>query len=873
MTIKFSIKLIAFLITLFSSALSMGQYNPIADSLAVVKVGATVRFTVLTSRMIRLEWNSKGNFTNNASFLVVNRNLKTPPYKIFEEDGWQIVETDSLKLRYKKNTGKFNAKNLSIQLKFEDKTTWFPGLKQKQNLKGTIRTLDRCDGDSNVMQKKLINLENGILARDGWTFFDDSQNFLLDNSEWSWITERKDTTGLDWYFIGYGHDYKRALYDFALIAGKEPLPPRYTFGFWWSRYWSYSDNELRNVVNQFERYNILPDVLVLDMDWHNTDSIGSSPDEFGQRKWWTGWTWNSRLFPDPGKFLQWMHNKKIKTTLNLHPASGIAPFETQYSAFAGKMKFDTAGKRNIPFEGSNKAFMQTLFDVVLRPMEKQGIDFWWLDWQQWLEDKKVKKLQNTWWLNYTFFTDMEMNRDTRPILYHRWGGLGNHRYQVGFSGDVIISWKSLEFQPYFTNTASNVLYGYYSHDIGGHTYGKQGIAIDPELQTRWVQYGVLNPIFRIHSSKNPLLNKEPWIFRGDYFDAQYNAIKLRYMLAPYIYTMARYAYDTGISLCRPMYYDYPQKAEAYQFDRQYLFGNDILVAPIGTPAVNNFSSVKVWLPEGNDWYEWHTGTLLQGGQMVDRKFSIDEYPIYLKAGAVIPMYTNSTNNLDTNPVDIKLGIFPGAAGTATLYEDNGNDQQYSTQFGKTRFQTQINRDSSLTVTIYPVKGQFPGMNQKRNYEIVLYGSSMPARVIVNGHLLAYTGNYQERGWQYEGDQLNARIFIQDVNIKDKHQVHIAYRKNAVPGIHDGMIEKMKRLSVVLKKMKEREPNLVIPHLLGKAEETNRLLEYQPEKFEALILDFQRIYRNIPAILNELKLDQDTKNWIFEYLNILPLNKN
>lgn len=866
-------RLIALFITLFGSISSMAQYSPIADGRAVVKVGGTVRFTVLTPRMIRMEWNSKGQFTNEASFLVVNRNLKTPSYKVFDENGWQVVETDSLKLRYKKNTGKFNAGNLSVQLKFGDKITWFPGLKQKQNLKGTIRTLDRCDGDSNVMKKQLVKLENGILARDGWTLFDDSKNFLLDDSEWPWVAGRQDTTGLDWYFMGYGQDYKRALYDFTLIAGKEPLPPRYAFGFWWSRYWSYSDNELRDVVSRFERYNIAPDVLVLDMDWHNTDSIGSAPDEFGQRKWWTGWTWNSRLFPDPGKFLQWIHNKKIKTTLNLHPASGIAPFEAQYSDFARAVNFDTTGRRNIPFEGSDKKFMQTLFDVVLRPMEKQGVDFWWLDWQQWLEDKKIKGLQNTWWLNYTFFTNMERNRDTRPLLYHRWGGLGNHRYQVGFSGDVIISWKSLEFQPYFTNTASNVLYGYYSHDIGGHTYGRQGIAIDPELQTRWVQYGVLSPVFRIHSSKNPLLNKEPWAFRGDYFDAQYNAIKLRYMLAPYIYTMARYAYDTGISLCRPMYYDYPQKEEAYQFSRQYLFGNDMLVAPIGSPMVNGFSTIKVWLPGGSDWYEWHTGTLLKGGQVLDREFSIDEYPIYLKAGAIIPMYTGGVNNLHTNSADIKLGIFPGATGTATLYEDDGNDQRYATQYGSTGFQTKINSDSSLTITIDPVRGQFPGMNQKRNYEIVLFGSSMPVSVAVNGHSLAHNNNYTERGWQYQGDQLASRVFIRDVNTREKCQVHISYQKSAVPGIHDGMIEKMKRLSVVLKKMKEWQPNLVIPHLLGKAEETNRLLGYQPENFKSLLIDFQTIYNNLPVILNELQLDQDTKRWIFKYLNILPNDKN
>ena len=114
--------------------------------------------------------------------------------------------------------------------------------------------------------------------------------------------------------------------------------------------------------------------------------------------------------------------------------------------------------------------MRNLFDVVLTPMENWGVDFWWLDWQQWLNDKKVEGLSNTWWINYVFFTHMERNSNRRALLYHRWGGLGNHRYQIGFSGDAIISWNTLDFQPYFTSCASNVLYGYWSHDIGGQDF-------------------------------------------------------------------------------------------------------------------------------------------------------------------------------------------------------------------------------------------------------------------------------------------------------------------------------------------------------------------------------------------------------------------
>ncbi|TZF81915.1 DUF5110 domain-containing protein [Pedobacter sp. BS3] len=840
------------------------QYNPVADPAAIVKASANVRFTVLTPQLIRMEWNEKGIFNDHASFLVVNRKLPVPAYHTRTESHWFILETSGLELRYKLNSGKFDSSNLSISLKPGRKIKWVPGMVQQQNLKGTARTLDRFDGDSNVVKKQRLKLEDGVLARDGWTLFDDSKNFLLDESDWPWVMERKDKNGLDWYFLGYKSDYKQALYDYTQIAGKEPLPPRYAFGYWWSRYWSYSDNELRDVVNHFERYDIPLDVLVLDMDWHNTDSIHARPDEFGQRKWWTGWTWNKRLFPDPEKFLQWAHGKKIKTTLNLHPASGIAPFESQYSAFARRMNFDTTSRRNIPFEGSNKKFMQTLFDVVLRPMEKQGVDFWWLDWQQWLEDKKIKGLQNTWWLNYAFFTDMEKNRDTRPILYHRWGGLGNHRYQVGLSGDVIISWKSLEYQPYFTNTASNVLYGYWSHDIGGHTYGKQGIGIDPELQTRWVQYGALNPIFRTHSSKNPLLTKEPWSFKGAFFDAQYDAIKLRYMLLPYIYTMARYAYDTGISLCRPMYYDYPKKEEAYQFDRQYMFGNDILVAPIGSPMVNGFSTVNVWLPEGNDWYEWPTGTLLKGGQIVQREFSIDEYPIYIKAGALIPMYGDEVKNLSSNPDRIKLGIFPGSAGSARMYEDAGNNKDYASQYAYTNFTSTVLPDGSLQVVIEPVKGTYAGMKPKRNYLLSFYGYAVPERVTVNGEEFTYQDT-AAKGWHYNSTEMSANISIPGVAINKKTIIKLNFGLNTGLSVNNGLKEKFKRLSRVTTELKNKDANIVIPVTIGNLEETNRRLEYNPEQFKQIIRQFNADFPKIPETLKSLGLDKATETWCLSYL--------
>ena len=153
--------------------------------------------------------------------------------------------------------------------------------------------------------------------------------------------------------------------------------------------------------------------------------------------------------------------------------------------------------------------------------------------------------------------------------------------------------------------------------MGGHMGAH---SIDPEMYIRWMQFGAFSPILRTHSTKDAGLNKEPWVFADKERDIIRDIIKQRYSLAPYIYTMARHAYDTGVSLCRPMYYDYPDTKEAYSNRNEYMFGDNFLVYPITKPMNNGVSEQNVWLPAGCDWYELSSGTMLKGGQNVERRF-------------------------------------------------------------------------------------------------------------------------------------------------------------------------------------------------------------------------------------------------------------
>lgn len=812
--------------------------NPVANSSAVVKSGE-VRFTILTSRMIRMEWSANKIFEDRASQVFINRNLSVPKFTIDDQSDLLVIKTDYLTLQYKKNSGKFTPDNLSITFMLNgNSVAWKPGMKDSLNLKGTTRTLDGTNGEKDV------RLEDGLISKSGWSLVDDSNRLLFDGAkDWNWITPRNSGDYQDFYFFGYGHDYKQALYDYTLVAGKIPMPPKFAFGYWWSRYWTYSDSELRTLVNDIKSYDIPIDVLIIDMDWHDTWGItnfGTKRDPFGQSVGWTGYTWNKNLFPNPEKFLKWTDQQKLKTALNLHPASGIAPMEEKYNEFAKVYGFDTTGHNYIPFSIEDKKWTRTYFDVVLHPFEKMGIDFFWLDWQQWLENKKVKGLTNTWWLNYTFFTEMEREGIKRPLLFHRWGGLGNHRYQIGFSGDTYITWQSLSFQPYFTSTAGNVGYGYWSHDIGGHMGGEP----TSEMYLRWLQFGVFSPILRTHYTKDATLERRIWKY-VDNFELMRDAIQLRYTLNPYIYTSSRKAYDTGVSICRPMYYDYPEQEEAYNFKSQYMFGDDILVAPI-TEKVNELSGLaekKIWLPDG-DWYELFTGTTLKGNNIIDRKFALNEIPVYVKAGSIIPMYSK-INNLQRSIDTLVLTLIPGKNGNAKFYEDDGATSGYTkNQFAWTKVTKDILSDGSMKIVVLPREGKYKDMPAERAYEFCLPSSFPPAEVYVNGKSISYSEQMRPGSWNYIASKLTTSILTAKLPCDKKTEVIIKWndKVKGKDNLFDGKIGLFGRIPKIIKLTKD-EVNLRdgisnAPTPVLKFADLPTRIRYNPEKTVELLQEFE-----------------------------------
>jgi alpha-glucosidase (family GH31 glycosyl hydrolase) len=702
-----------------------------ADPAAVV-TGPSVRFTVLTSRLIRMEYSRGNTFEDRASQAFWYRHQPAPPFEVTQVSEQIEIVTDHLHLRYKVSEAGFARTTLSIQL-MTSGVTWHFGDPDHQNLRGTARTLDGANGE--------IELEPGLMSRAGWSLVDDSHSLVFDQE--GWLEQRpaaRDADYRDLYFFGYGHDYVGCLQEYGQVSGRVPMVPRYALGNWWSRYWAYRQDELRDLMIEFREKQVPLSVCIIDMDWHITATGNASSG-------WTGYTWNRDLWPDPDGFIAWLHAQGLKTAMNLHPADGIWPHETQYEAMARWMGQDPQSQQPVNFDLADPRFVEGYFEILHHPFEEKGVDFWWLDWQQGQRMVHSKKpvaevMDPLWWLNHLHFYDLGRDGTKRPFIFSRWGGLGNQRYPIGFSGDSWVTWATLAFQPYFTTTASNVAFGWWSHDVGGHCAGME----DPELFARWVQLGVFSPILRLHSTNNPFHDRRPWGNGEDAFRVTRAAMQLRHALIPYIYCMAWRMAQESIPLVTPLYYWDGEKEEAYRCRNQFWFGSELMVAPFVSPRhpETNLSRHTVWLPEG-DWFDFTTGEHFAGDRTVTLYGTLDDIPIFARAGGIVPLGPRAGWGGVDNPQELTVCAFPGAQGAFALYEDDGNSTAYlDGDYAVTRL-SQTWSGSQLCFQIAPVVGNAKHIPAGRRYRPVFRGVRQPdeLQLAVNGVLQAIEGEYDE----------------------------------------------------------------------------------------------------------------------------------
>ncbi|MCL2023001.1 MAG: DUF5110 domain-containing protein [Oscillospiraceae bacterium] len=710
-------------------ALELSPHVPTQNAMVFERV----RVSVVTSRIVRVEYSKNRVFTDDATQIIWHRTspqFADPQANIRKEGGRIVVDTCDIKFSCRASDGKLK----SVYLKDTGRTVTDAN---EGNLKGTCRTLDGRMGAA--------RLGNGLISRQGLTMMEDD-SLLIDS--FSHISPRKNK-GTDLYYFAYGHDYRECLRDFYAMTGEIPFIPRYALSNWWSRYKAYTQDEYLSLMARFDEEEIPIAVATVDMDWHWVDLSRFPKEKYRiedpkrrilskinpyQKSGWTGYSWDTDLFPDWKGFLRTLQEQGRKVTLNLHPADGVRAFEEPYDGLAKAM--GVTNGRQVSFDITDPKFVENYFKHLHQPYEDAGVDFWWIDWQQGTKTN-IPGLDPLWALNHYHTLDnkrqpnrdqnsgvsKEENTDTRrakasskrPLIMSRYAGPGSHRYPLGFSGDTFITWAALRFQPYFTANAANIGYSWWSHDIGGHMHRSK----DDELYLRWVQFGVFNPIMRLHSTSNEFMGKEPWKFRDDVCARTIDALRLRHRLLPYIYTENHRSHTQGIALCEPLYYCHPEDKPAYRYGNEYYFGSQLLAAPVTSQIdpKTTFAATRVWLPKGR-WTDIFNGRIYEGGREITVCRGLESIPVFAPAGAIVPLSMDGKKNDWSNPAELEIWVWRGD-NNYTLYEDDGESFDYKAgAYHETQFAVE-EKGESLFFAIAPKseKGDTGLVPLKRKYRL------------------------------------------------------------------------------------------------------------------------------------------------------------
>ncbi len=680
--------------------------SPIADK-SQISIFNKTRFTVITPYLLRVENQKDGKFCDEATQSVWFRDFEKADFDIKEIGGNVEIKTKKVTFTYSLKKEKM----IKIILDDGREVTNF----KSGNLKGTCRTLDITAG--------IITLGDGVCSKNGVALLDDSTTLAMKQDG---TINARENSEKDVYYFAYGYDYIQATTDLYKLTGKVPLIPRYALSNWWSRYKAYSQDEYLALLEKFKNEGIPITVATVDMDWHWVDiknKFGKDAHKIRKHlnfmeyvydfwsKGWTGYSFNTELFPDYKEFLKKLKNNNYHTTFNLHPSMGVRWFEDQYEEMCQAMGQNPEEKQPVEFDITSKKFIENYFDILHHPFEKDGVDFWWIDWQQGV-NSGIKGLDPLWALNHYHFIDNAKDNH-RPLILSRFCGAGSQRYPLGFSGDTTQTWKSLDFQPAFTATASNIAYPWWSHDIGGHCMGIK----DDELYLRWVQLGVFSPVLRLHSTNNEFMGKEPWNYSSSVEKVAKDALRLRHKLLPYIYTMNYRTHTDCRAICEPMYYHYAKEDSAYNCKNQFFFGTELMVAPITchTSKKTGLAGVKVWIPDGR-FTDIFTGRIYSGNRFVEMYRDISSFPVLAKEGAIIPMSADGKNNDCSNPEKLDVLIYRGN-NSFTLYEDDGNTLSYQQgEYLKTLFTVSENKDT-VTFKIQKLEGDGSISPKTRHYSL------------------------------------------------------------------------------------------------------------------------------------------------------------
>lgn len=603
--------------------------------------------------------------------------------------------------------------------------------------------------------------------------------------------------GLDYYFF-FGPHPKKVIEDYAALTGRTPLPPLWSLGYQQCRYSYYPEARVREVAKTFREKNIPADVIYLDIDYQD----GNRP-----------FTVDRKRFPAFEGMIRDLHGQGFKviaiTDLHLKKEMGYAPYDQGMAGdhFVknpdGSVYVGVVWPGDSVFPEFTRAESRAWWGTLYGDFVKMGINGFWNDMNEpaifqradktmpletvhRLDDGSTRDhraIHNVFGMQNARATYEGLRRlqaDVRPFVLTRAAFAGTQRYAASWTGDNSSTWN------HYRMTVPTLLglgisgYALVGNDVGGFAGSPTA-----DLLTRWTQIGVFTPIFRNHTMKGSA-DQEPWVHGLQHEAIRRRYIELRYRLLPYIYTVAEESSRTGVPMMRPLFLEYPDHPMFYGNDRQFLFGRDLLVAADLDETIDPYD---VTLPPGG-WFDYWTGQRIQGKKqqaplftpewvvaagpsVVQLKPRLDELPIFVRAGAIIPQQpvVQSSDQKPSGPLEIR--IYPGPDCGGSLYLDDGKTFAYERgESLRVKYSCAPAQDS-LAISISAHEGKFaPWWKQVR---VRVFGSERPPKGVRAGdrslRRLAAGGSGAE-GWWYSPTDSVVTLTLPDS--ANGWKIHLSY---------------------------------------------------------------------------------------------------
>ena len=681
-------------------------------------IGNKYRFTVLSPRLIRLEYSADGIFEDRPTALVINRFFPKVNYSITESETLIQIATEVFTLTYVKDK-ELKSSTLSSNIKAvinNTKIEWQLNNPEAKNLRSINFSIDSI--------KDKIILDKGLYSLDGFCIIDDSSNPVLDEND-SFIQRKPGVKDL--YLFMYNKDFEGCLSDYFTLTGYPSLIPRYALGAWWYKNDKYTTDDINNLITRFNNDNIPISIFLLGDYWHDNTN-------------------NYTPVIDLRSASAYLNNYNIKLGVTINPKLEIKKGSNEYNIISNY--FNSGNFNFIPLTNDKLGIYLNLF---INNLETLGVSIFSIDYNNPLD--RI----NLWKFNHYHCGRREVINQ-RGLVLSRNAGIAPHRYPIIFSGKTKVNWTTLNLLPRYNLQGYNMGISFIAHPIGGYSGGVE----EDELYLRYIQFACFSPIFLLASEGGKYYKREPWKWNSIIQNHIISYMNLRYKLIPYLYSESYNYHKTGHGIIKPFYYDYPKIYDDTLYNNQYFFGRDFFVAPITNRKNTVIKRVmkKVFVPNGI-WFDFLQGKQYTGNKYYSNFYRDEDYPVFVKAGAIIPMQTVVKEDI---PTTLEVAIYPLASSEYSLYEDDGFSKNYTKgMYMMTKFNYQYEPDN-YTFSISKIDGK--NLLSTRNYIIRFKNTRNITEVNTNDKMIKYNCYYDKNDFIIKIDN---QMVGRDININIKGQ--------------------------------------------------------------------------------------------------------